>query len=161
VSRFLWTVLFGLIFLIGQVLYAESCPWINSATASGILGGPVEGGTTHPAKDLNDGTCEFSRRNGPETRVMHIEVITDKGRGTFQRFEGQCGSPATPRRDLGSEALECAGRGRGGKVSEQVIGRVRDRTFVVRVANNDKSASRSLLLEQARSAAAQVAGNLF
>ncbi len=68
---------------------------------------------------------------------------------------------ATALHGIGNEAVVCAGGGHGGNMSEQVIGRVRDRVFVVRVATNDKTVAPASLREEARSAAAQVAGNLF
>ncbi len=90
--RLLLTALFGLTCLAGPVLCAESCTWINAATAAGILGGPVEAPVTHPAKNKDDGTCEFTHRNGPVTSVMHIEVITSKVPGNFERRLARCGS---------------------------------------------------------------------
>jgi hypothetical protein len=158
VIHFLFTAWFGLVFLAGPIFCAESCDWINSATASGILGGPAESVVTHPAKNKADGTCVFTRRNGPVTSVIRIDVITG---AAFEGYLAQCGSQRTRIRDLGNEAVACAGHRHGRSESEQVIGRVRDRTFVVRVESSAKSPVSSSLREQARSVAAQVAGNLF
>ncbi len=152
------TALFALAFWVGPALCAESCPWINSGTASGILGGPVETVVTHPVKNKDDGTCLFSRHNGSTTSVIQIDVTTG---GTFERYLAQCASQRTPIHDLGNEAVACAGGTHHGKLSDQVIGRVRDRTFIIRIASSDKSRVRSSLREETRIAAAQVAGNLF
>jgi hypothetical protein len=45
--------------------------------------------------------------------------------------------------------------------AERVVGRVRDRAFVVRISTNDRSAQSGALREKARKVAEQVAGILF
>jgi hypothetical protein len=154
-------VFFGLAFLACPILSTESCAWINSATASGILGGPVEATVTHSTKNRDDGTCEFRRGNGALTSTIHIEVITTERPGNLAKFLARCSSKPSPMQDFGNEAMACTGGHHGGRESEQIVGHVRDRTFVITVMTTGKSASSSSLREEARSAAGQVVGNLF
>jgi hypothetical protein len=63
-----------------------SCPWLNQATAAGVLGGPV-----------TQTGCHF--RGALE---LHIEIIED--------FKSPCGSEAIPLKGIGNEALACPER---------------------------------------------------
>ena len=111
------------------------CPWLNAATAAGVLGGPVTA-LVSPA------VCEFVR---PQS-TLHIEV-----RKKPAAVEAKCESKGTPLKGIGNEALECSTVGR-----EMVIGRVRDQRFVVWIQSSDPA-----VRESARKVAEQVAGNLF
>jgi hypothetical protein len=53
-----------------------------------------------------------------------------------------------PLKAIGSEALACRG-----EAGEQVVGRVRDRAFLVRITTNDR--------EKVRKVAEMVAGSMF
>jgi len=53
-----------------------------------------------------------------------------------------------PLKAIGSEALACRG-----EAGEQVVGRVRDRAFLVRITANDR--------EKVRKVAEMVAGSMF
>ena len=159
--RLLLTTLFGLTLLACPTFSTESCPWINSATASGILGGPVEVIFTHSTRNKDDGTCEFRCRKGALTSAMHIEVATAERPGNLAKFLARCNSKPSPIQDFGNEATACSGGHRGGKESELIVGHVRGRIFVIAVMTTGKSVSSSSLREQARSAAGQVVGNLF
>jgi hypothetical protein len=74
-----------------------------------------------------------------------------------------CTSAPVALKGIGNEAVSCAadvGYSRG----EQVIGRVRDRLFIVTVSSTmaqDPSAARQLLQEKASTIAEQIAGALF
>ena len=139
----------------------EVCPWLNSATAGGVLGGSVSSNVTRSSRGDDDATCEYTHRNGHLTYVMHIEVITMKDvHGDMQSNFTPCGGNLTRLRSIGNEAVACSVNGKGGE-AEQVISRVRDRAFVVRVSTNDSSIKPSVIREQARNVAEQVAGNLF
>ncbi|MGA3185523.1 MAG: hypothetical protein ABSF22_00305 [Bryobacteraceae bacterium] len=95
-----------------------SCPWLNHATAAGILGGPV----------IQTG-CDFKG-----TLELHIEMIQD--------FKSRCGPDAVPLKALGSEAVACG---------DQVVVRVRDKAFLVRIKDREK----------ALKIAEMIAGSLF
>jgi hypothetical protein len=61
-----------------------------------------------------------------------------------------------PLKAIGNEALACSD-----DHAELVVGRVRDRAFLVRLGTNDHSTQPSALREKARRVAEQVAGILF
>lgn len=140
----------------------ELCPWLNAATAAGVLRGSVIATVTHTNQDKDDATCEFIHREGDVVSGLRIEVETMKEPvRDFASYTAQCTSDATPLRAIGNEALSCTLHGRNNQVSEQVVSRVRDRAFIVRVSSNGQSPEQSVLHEEARKIAEQVAGILF
>jgi len=62
---------------------------------------------------------------------------------------------------IGNQAQACTYQGHSGWMAEQVVGRVRDQAFLVRISTHDASASPKILREKARKVAEQVAGILF
>ena len=126
----------------------DRCPWLNAATAGGVLGGAVHA-TVTPA------SCEFVRQSGGHDLALRIEV------GPVSAPHAQCGAHAEPLKAIGNEAQACAYEGKDGWIGEQVTGRVRDQAFLVRVSTNDRSAAPKTLREKARNVAEQVAGFLF
>lgn len=132
-------------FALGLPALAEDrCTWLNAATAAGVLGGEVH-------MTVTPGSCEFVRQ---ETS-LRIEV------GAASAPHPQCGSGAEPLRAIGNEAQACTYQGKPGWVAEQVVGRVRDQAFLVRISTKDQSAVPKILREKARKVAEQVAGILF
>jgi len=79
----------------------------------------------------------------------------------FARFAARCGAHADPLKAIGNEAAACSLNGKGAELLEQVVGRVRERAFVIRLSVNDSSLTQSMLREKCRKAAELVAGNLF
>lgn len=59
------------------------------------------------------------------------------------------------------EAVACGFNGKKKEVSEQVVGRVRDRAFTVRITSSSGVSDRTVLREKAQKVAEQVAGFLF
>ncbi len=140
---------------------ASSCPFLNPATAAGVLGGTVVAAVTRPAKNNDDAHCDFTRENRTGKQVLTIEVMTmTHPQKEFAMFLARCSSSPAALRAIGNEAVACS-FGREPTIAEQVIGRVRDRAFVVEVSTTVKTAGRPELREQARDVAEQVAGNLF
>jgi len=144
----------------------DSCPWINEATASGALDGAVTATVTHPevSKDTDVATCIFLHQSGPTGIELRIEVETLGGApGAYATYAQRCGADGVPLRAIGNEATICSYEDKKKKkwVSEQVVGRVRDHVFTVRVSSNAGSADRSVLREKARKMAEQLAGFLF
>jgi hypothetical protein len=127
-----------LLFIAAAGRAENSCPFLNAATADGVLGGEV-------ASHVSGDTCIFTR-NSSELR---IEVQTVR-----LPYKPNCSPSPTPLNAIGNEAVACEKPG-----SDQVAGRVRDRAFYVRLTSNDLS--RTALREKARSVAEQVAGILF
>ncbi len=128
----------------------QVCPWFNSATASGVLGGSVTTTVTQSS------TCEFMRK-GPVTYTLRIEVTNT---ADFKSWLAQCGPKPTPVRGIGNQAVACD-LTNDSQVSAQILSRVRDRAFLVRVTANKASAPLQPLRDQVHSVADQVSGNLF
>jgi hypothetical protein len=172
--------------LVGQT--EDRCLWLNAATAGGILNGMVAVQVSRPAADLphvqtanatssagpisanatattyadvgvDDAVCVFNRTpSGTGQLRVQVRTMSDPAKA-FQSYIKRCGSRGTPLKAIGNEALLCDSRGKG--APEQVVGRVRDRVFVVDLSVTDPSITAATLREQAQSAAQIVAGNLF
>jgi len=126
----------------------EGCPWLNRATAAGVLGGAVQATVTPES-------CEFVRHEGGHEASLRIEV---RAAGAAH---AHCGPGAEALKGIGNEAAACRFEGKAGWTSEQVVGRVRDRAFLVRIGRNEPMAAGTALREKAREVAEQVAGILF
>ena len=162
------TILLGLALLMPAVCQAQrKCPWINEATARGILGGAVTA-----AIDVNDegaGVCTFSRQQGTEVHQFRIAVdlMSDIPK-QFPAYLAQCPPKSPPLRAIGNEAVTCSIQGKeNGKenqYAEMVVGRVRNQAFVVSVSSSvpdDPSMTQEMRRDKANLAAEQVAGILF
>jgi hypothetical protein len=149
-------------FMSGVCESKESCPWLNEATAAGILEGSVTVAVTHNNSNKEDASCEFIRQQKSVATVLRIEVATmTESAGTFASYAARCGSNGTPLKAIGNEAVVCSVEVKKRQVGEQVVGRVRNRAFIVSVSSNADSAESSELREKARRVAEQVAGFLF
>ena len=126
------------------MLAEDRCAWLNAATAAGVLGGEVH-------MTVTPDSCEFVRQ---ETS-LRIEVRASSAP------HAQCGSGAEPLKAIGNEAQACTYQAKSGWMAEQVVGRVRDQAFLVRISSSDRSAAPKILREKARKVAEQVAGILF
>jgi hypothetical protein len=168
----------------------ENCLWLNAATAGGILGGAVTVSVTHanpqppniqPANvksgtgpmsanpsgssysgiTVDDSDCAFHRQP-PIAGELRIQVRTvGEPAKAFAAYTAQCGARGTPLKAIGNEAMVCDLNKKSGRLSEQVVGRVRDRLFVIDLSVKDPSITQSALREKAETAAEIVAGNLF
>jgi hypothetical protein len=116
----------------------EACPFLNTATAAGVLGAEV---TAHVTGD----TCVFA--HGASELRIEVKTVT-------LPHKPNCAPTPTSLRAIGNEAVACETDG-----AEQIAGRVRDRAFFVRLTSNDISPG--ALREKARAVAEQVAGILF
>ena len=108
------------------------------------------------AKAGDDASCDFIRHAGSQTFELRIETETMPS-PDFQSFAARCHPPVERLKAIGNEALAC-GDESGGRHAEQVVGRVRDRAFLVRISTAGQPAA---LREKARKIAEQVAGILF
>ena len=144
---------------------ANSCPWMNEATASGLLGGEAVGTYQAASGPKQAATCTFTQQNDGVTRILVIQVTTTAdATERIRTIEKTCTSDALPLQAIGNEAVECTSDERGSRPGEQVVGRVRDQLFMIRITSsskNDTILSRSALKSRTSSAAEQVAGNLF
>jgi hypothetical protein len=140
----------------------ETCPWLNEATAGGFLDGTVTSAVTHSNQNKDDANCEFTLRRGSATTVLRIEVETMPAPpADFGSYLARCGGHAAPLRAIGNQAVACGFDGKKKEVSEQVVGRVRDRAFIVRITSNSGSSDRAVLRDKVQKVAEQVAGFLF
>ena len=140
---------------------AETCPWLNAATAGGVLGGRIANVKVMRAQTGTDASCEFAAHAGSILLELRIEVETMPAPALdFAAYESRCHSAAAPLTAIGTKAVACSDDS-GGQLAEQVIGRVRDRAFVVRISTSDHSTERGVERDKAKKIAEQVAGILF
>ena len=156
-------LLLGLAMLVSTPCHGQAkCPWINEATAGGILGGDVS--MTVKLTQRGDGVCEFSRTAGKTNLQLSISVyiMTDTP-AQFSKYLEQCPPKSAPLRAIGNEAVIC-GLSKGDQYTERVVGRVREQAFVVSVSSSaadDPSMTQVMRSKKANFIAEQVAGILF
>jgi len=156
------------------------CPWLNAATAGGLLGGDVQmtvtmtpqadadkatdqDGYSTPEQRFNrpDALCEFSRKadSGMYTLRIDVKTMTDPAE-QFASFLSLCGGQTVALRGIGNEAVQCVMRNNPDMAHEQVIARVRERAFVLTVSR-PATPARNGLSDDTRNIAEQVAGSIF
>jgi hypothetical protein len=132
---------------------AETCPWLNAATAGGALGSAVTLSIAHDNANRDDMACNFAGVSS-----LRIAVQTNETpRNQFTSHAAECGTDPAPLKAIGNEAVVC----NAGKRSVQVVGRVRNRIFTILISTTDASLTQAVLREKARDVAEHVAGNLF
>lgn len=137
-----------------------NCPWMNTATAAGVLDEPVNATVIRANKNSEDATCDFTPLRPAATPTLHIAVITMSAPGQeFATYSRQCGSDPTPLKAIGNEAVECTQKASAGE-SVVVVGRVRDRVFVVTISDGPATPQPEQL-ERAKSVAEQVSEALY
>jgi hypothetical protein len=137
------------------------CPWLNVATATGVL----KSGDTSPMATLAQGTkaaCDFTYHDATASRELKITVeeVADAQRA-MTTYQARCGSGVTPLRGIGNEAVTCAVQSKGKSYGQQVIGIVRDQVFTVTMTTTTSKDPRKALEEKSRDISEQVAGALF
>jgi hypothetical protein len=140
----------------------EACPWLNAATAGGVLGGEAQMSVT-PLTAQGDTTCEFTRKQDARTSMLRIVVHTmTVPSKEYATYLAQCNGASVPLKGIGNEAIQCVSNNAADKGQEQVIGRVRDRAFVLSIrASSTKGTGKGGLSDETRNVAEQVAGALF
>jgi hypothetical protein len=175
------------LFMLPAVGHAEvKCPWLNAATAAGVLGGDVlmnvtksadqvegkgAGAASYPDQvrsDRFDASCTFTHRDNSGVAMLKIIVRTmADAAADYPLLLASCPGRAVPLAGIGNEAIYCAigSSGHAGNSGqEQVIARVRDRSFVLtihRVPKSDTATDAEVLSDETRNIAEQVAGSLF
>jgi hypothetical protein len=165
-KRWFMPLLFALIvgtFIAPRRGLAEvSCPWLNSTTAAGVLGGEVQESVT-PLTPQGDTTCDFKRAEHPGVSSLTIAVHTMAlPAKDYASYLARCSGTAVLLKAVGNEAVQCVSNNNSG--AEQIIGRVRDRAFVIdlkRSSTGQRTSAANGLSEEARNVAEQVAGALF
>lgn len=130
-----------------------ACPYLNSETAGGVLGGTVQVTVTPGPSNSGDAVCEFKRESGTATLRIEVKTMTNWRTG-FPTFLAQCGPHPDTLRGIGNEAQGCG----AGKSSYQILSRVRGQSILVRVTSAELP---ERMREQARKIAEAVAGFLF
>ncbi len=142
----------------------NNCPWINEATASGLLGGKATGEMTEAAAG-QPAVCTFTQQDGEITRILRITVEQAASPHLLLvSLEARCGANGTSLSAIGNEAMMCAVDDRKGAQEEMVAGRVRDQVFTISIRTtmkNDPLFNKESLQAVMRLAAEQVSGNLF
>jgi hypothetical protein len=157
-------LLLGLALFTPAVCHAQAkCPWLNEATAHGILGGDVT--LTVKLNDQGAGVCKFTTQHGAATQELRISValMTDIPK-QFPTHLAQCPPKSSPLAATGNEAVTCASRTKENHYAELVVGRVRNQAFVVSVSSSvrdDPSMTQKDRREKSNLVAEQVAGILF
>ncbi len=147
------------------VLRAENnCPWMNEATASGLLGASAVGTYTE-ASAAHPAECSFVQNGDGGSRVLTItvEVTPDAHDRVGQMMHG-CEGGSSPLGAIGNEAALCAVSDRKNRRSGRVIGRVRDQVFSITMTSTlkmDAVLSPQSIPSRISLAAEQVSGNLF
>jgi len=161
--RRLFLVALAVMFVASLHCHAQNlCPWINAATAEGVLDFKVEGSVQEtPGKDTN---CIFTsvKKNGSRSLVIEVHDIGDRGK-EYSDAESKCTSAPTPVRGLGNEAFECVAD-HSDSHAMMIIGRVREKLFLVSVTltgRPDHGLTAASLEDKVTIAAGQVAGSLF
>jgi len=153
-----------LVFLPAVGSAANKCPWINEATASGLLGGEAEGLYT-PATTGQPAVCTFTNASADVVRTLRISVesATDP-HAQLNTIAQICGTDVVPVKAIGNEAMVCTADGRKGATGVRIVGRVRDQVFTILIGTtlkNDPILNPFALKTNAQTAAEQVSGNLF
>jgi hypothetical protein len=137
------------------------CPWLNAATAEGLLGTKVQMNIAPPTAQ-GDTTCEFSNEQNPTGSILRIVVHTmDAPSKEFASYVAQCNGTTVPLKAIGNEAVQCVLKDSSTTGEEQIIARVRERAFIFTVRRNPPMPSKSGLREDTRNIAEQIAGSLF
>jgi hypothetical protein len=143
---------------------ANNCPWLNEATASGLLGGDAVGVFTQAAAD-QPAVCSFVSEAQGTRRTLRITVqVTPDAHARVVAAAQGCGGDAAPLAAIGNESLACAADDRKGALGERALGRVRDQFFTISISGtqkNDPDLTREALKAKIYTAAEQVSGNLY
>lgn len=131
----------------------QGCPWMNAASAGGYLETTARA-VAAPSGDT--GICEFTGQRGTARLDLWIEVKT-----LADLRLPACGANTEALKAIGNEAVVCGHQPTQSGISQQVVGRVRNRGFTVRITSSDATARPGDLRAAVKRAAEQVAGNLF
>lgn len=152
--------------LLAMTCSAQStCPWLNAATASGVLGGAASTDVNNTG--VNTKVCVFRLQSGVTSDSLRIVVAKankpENAGKEMLPYESKCTSAGSPLKGVGNEAFLCMSN--TDKLSgELVVGRVRDNIFTVAIysnTGNDAAAMKDALADKAEEIAKQVAGILF
>ncbi|HEY6489225.1 MAG: hypothetical protein WCC26_08325 [Terracidiphilus sp.] len=143
---------------------ANNCPWLNEATASGLIGADATGDYT-AAAGTQPAVCTFTQKDQGMARTLTITVeIAKDPHARMTEVAQACGAGAETLNAIGNEAVYCAADLRRGELGERAVGRVRDQVFTITLNStmkDDPILTRDTLKTRIYTASEQVAGNLF
>ena len=155
-------VVMGLIFMPAACQAEQTCAWLNAATAGGFLEGNVTSTVTPTSKTNDDMTCEFVRQDAESITKLRIEVDTvEKPQDVFASYVAKCGNDPATIQAVGNEAMICSRKEKHHETTEHLVGRVRDRIFLIDITSNSPHPDEAMLREKAQKISQQVAGILF
>jgi hypothetical protein len=146
-------------------LAEAQCPWMNAATAGGFLGGEVK--TTVVGVTVNgDATCEFTRGADSMLRIaVHTMAHTPQ---EFPSYLSLCGAGPVTLKGIGNQAVQCIPNSGASKGEELIVGRVRERAFVITIKaewisqpRTSPTKTRNPISDDSENIAEQVAGSMF
>jgi len=160
------TLFLGFLGLAANCHATNNCPWLNEATAGGLLGGDAVGDfIAASASAAQPAVCTFTQTGANFTRTLRITVeVTPDTHARVQAAAQPCGKNVTPMQAIGNEASMCTIENRNAAPEQLVVGRVRDQLFTISFTTtlkDDPILTRAALKDRAYTAAEQVAGNLF
>jgi hypothetical protein len=140
---------------------ANQCPWLNEATASGLLDGNATG-DYRAASGSEPARCVFTQQSAATRRTLSItvETVADP-HARLLALEQSCRPASETLRAIGNEAVFCSVKG---GVEEHLFGRVRDQVFTISLASSSRQdgvLTPFALKTRIATAAEQVAGNLY
>jgi len=150
-------------------LAQTQCPWMNAATAGGFLGGDVQTSVVGVTAD-GDATCEFTRGPGfGAGSMLRIAVHTvARTQQEFPSYLALCASGSGALKGIGNEAVRCLPDSGANKGNELIVGRVRERAFVITIKAEwisqpptSPTKTRNPISDDSENIAEQVAGSLF
>lgn len=156
------TILATIILLASAGTAESDCPLLNRATASGVLGGKVS--QQIHASSTGKISCMFGYQDGKVESVLTLTVFSSQDPHQDVRAdESSCSSAARQIQGIGNSADICRADNRA-SWGEQVVGRVRDKVFVIYLRTRQKTQTeipRARLTDNAIEVAEHVAGDLF
>jgi hypothetical protein len=142
----------------------NKCPWLNQATASGLLGGDAMI-TFTSATNGQPAVCAFEQKTPDGMRELTISVAIDAdAQMKLDAMMHGCGAADHLLQAIGNAAGVCTMDTKHRQMSERIVGRVRDQIFTisfVTTLKNDSELNRDSMMSKSYSAAEEVAGNLF
>jgi hypothetical protein len=164
-GRWLWIAATALSLLSVPCSAQSTCPWLNAATASGVLGGSATMEVNNTG--FSSGVCVFRFQDEAQNNTLRILVIKaerpENAGKEMMPYESKCTASGLPLKGVGNEAIMCASDSAKSN-GELVVGRVRDNIFTVVInagTGDNPAAAKEDLEDKTQEIAKQVAGILF
>lgn len=139
------------------------CPWMNQATASGLIATPMD--APQMQGTFPNITCVYTSTPAAEITTLTIQVAQmAKVSSEFSGYMAKCSGGKVLLKAIGNEAEMCPVDGLPRTRAEIVVGRVRDRAFVVTLSRTGRLKApiqRDTMESQTHAVAEQIAGFLF